>query len=164
MKKSLLILLFTPFLFAGCKKTNDKKPLTHCDNLINENIPASDPGRVVVANAFTPNADGINDQFMPLAYDISSIEVKVYDKNALLVFETTQPNLPWAPAAFNKNQVFYFRVEALTNNNTRIGICGEVNALICMPKDKSNADFYFQDQATPFGFTGVTAENIPNCN
>jgi hypothetical protein len=164
MKKSLLILLFTPFLFAGCKKTNDKKPLTHCDNLINEIIPASDPGRVVVASAFTPNFDGINDEFMPIAYSISSIQFSLYNKDGLLVFETTQPNQPWAPSLFNKNEVFYFRIEAVTNNNTKIGLCGEVNALICIPKNKSMADFYFQDQATPFGFTGVTAENIPNCN
>jgi hypothetical protein len=164
MKNSLLILLFTPFLFAGCKKNNDKKPLTHCDNLINEIIPASDPGRVVVANAFTPNFDGINDEFMPIAYSISSIQVSVYNKNGLLVFETTQPDHPWAPTLSNKNEIFYFRVEAVTNNNTKIGLCGEVNALICIPKDKTKADFYFQDQATPFGFTGVTAENLSDCN
>lgn len=164
MKNSLFILLFTPLLFATCKKDKDEKPLTHCDNLVNEIIPASDPGRIITPNAFTPNFDGINDGFMPIAYNIGSIQVKVYDRNGGLIFETTQPNEPWSPAAINKNEVFYFRVEAVTNNNTRIGLCGEVNALICIPKNKSKADYYFQDQATPFGFTGVTAETVTSCN
>jgi gliding motility-associated-like protein len=162
MKKSPFILILT-LLLAGCKKSGDNKVHVHCDDLVNEK-PANDPGQVFVANAFTPNGDGINDLFIPITFQISSIKVKVYNETSTLVFETSQLNTGWNPGLNVSNQVFYYRVEAVTNSNAKIGLCGEVYPLSCIPKNKTKSNFNFQDQLTPFGFTGVTNETLTNCN
>lgn len=48
-------------------------------------------------NVFTPNGDGINDLFtplMPYRY-IKDIDIKIYDRWGLLMFETTNPDINW---------------------------------------------------------------------
>jgi gliding motility-associated-like protein len=161
MKKIFLYciaLLFVPFI--GCDKENGVH--VHCDDLVNDVLPAGDQGAVFVANAFTPNGDGINDLFKPYAFNVTSIHVRVYDKNSNLVFESTQQGGSWNPSLAG-NETFYFRVEAVTMTNSRIGQCGEVRALFCYPVN-SGINYKFEDQLTPLGFTGVTAENLPACN
>lgn len=50
----------------------------------------------VLPNVFTPNADGINDFFIPFPYQyIESIDIKIYDRWGVLVFETTDPAINW---------------------------------------------------------------------
>lgn len=47
-------------------------------------------------NVFTPNADGINDLFIPFPYKyIESIDIKIYDRWGALVFETIDPAINW---------------------------------------------------------------------
>jgi gliding motility-associated-like protein len=47
-------------------------------------------------NVFTPNADNINDLFIPFPYQfIESIDIKIFDRWGVLVFETTDPALNW---------------------------------------------------------------------
>ena len=50
----------------------------------------------VLPNVFTPNADGTNDYFIPFPYQyIESIDIKIYDRWGVCVFETTDPALNW---------------------------------------------------------------------
>lgn len=50
----------------------------------------------VLPNVFTPNGDGINDNFIPFPYKyIESIDLKIYDRWGVLVFETTDPAVNW---------------------------------------------------------------------
>lgn len=50
----------------------------------------------VLPNVFTPNADGTNDFFIPFPYQyIESIDIKIYDRWGVLVFETKDPALNW---------------------------------------------------------------------
>lgn len=50
----------------------------------------------VLPNVFTPNADGTNDYFIPFPYQyIESIDIKIYDRWGVLVFETTDPAIGW---------------------------------------------------------------------
>jgi gliding motility-associated-like protein len=50
----------------------------------------------VLPNVFTPNADGTNDFFIPFPYQyIESVDIKIYDRWGVLVFETTDPALNW---------------------------------------------------------------------
>ena len=52
-----------------------------------------------LGNVFTPNADNINDQFIPLKPSprfIESIDFKVYNRWGQLVFETTDPTIKWS--------------------------------------------------------------------
>ena len=128
-------------------------------------IPSGDPGQIYVANAFTPNNEGLNGLFRPVAIQISSINVKVYDKNSNLVFQTDQIGAGWNLIPLQPgNAKYYYRVEATMVNNNKIGICGEVHALSCYPRTPDSNIFHFEDQLTSNGFTGFTAESLPNCN
>lgn len=156
-----IILIFV----SGCKKNND--PVTiHCDNLINDVLPADDKGRIDVASAFTPNGDGLNDTFRPIASSIQSISVKVYDDDSKLVFNTQELNTGWyiPYQQINKFGKFYYRVEAVTLKGNKIGKCGEVYAFLCMPSNMSINNFSFEDQGTSLGFTGISMESIQSCN
>jgi gliding motility-associated-like protein len=162
MKKILLYSFIVIIVSEGCKKNNDHVTI-HCDNLVNDMVPG-DQGAVFVASAFTPNGDGMNDLFRPVTVQVSSIKVKVYDKNSNLVFQTDQPGVGWNPAPpLPRNIKYYYRIEAVTINNSKIGLCGEVYPLTCIPGNVSNV-LIFEDQITPFGFTGITSESLPNCN
>ena len=49
----------------------------------------------VVPNAFTPDADGMNDLFVFQAYGFETIEFQVYARNGQRVFQTTVPDHFW---------------------------------------------------------------------
>jgi len=47
-------------------------------------------------NVFTPNGDGNNDMFIPLPYKyVKDIDIKIYDRWGLLMFETNNPDILW---------------------------------------------------------------------
>lgn len=47
-------------------------------------------------NVFTPNGDNINDLFIPLPYRyVKDVDIKIYDRWGLLMFETTDPDVKW---------------------------------------------------------------------
>ena len=49
-----------------------------------------------IPNAFTPNGDGINDNFKPTYVGIKRLEYfRVYDRYGVLVFETSSMNKAW---------------------------------------------------------------------
>jgi gliding motility-associated-like protein len=61
--------------------------------------------QVYVPNAFSPNDDGINDQFGPfIASDFSIVdyEFRVFDRWGSLVFESNQMDQPWNGHAFGR--------------------------------------------------------------
>jgi gliding motility-associated-like protein len=47
-------------------------------------------------NVFTPNGDNMNDLFIPLPYRyVKDIDIKIYDRWGLLMFETKDPHILW---------------------------------------------------------------------
>jgi gliding motility-associated-like protein len=55
-------------------------------------------GNIVLPKAFTPNNDGINDVFKPLAhYPDCFVEInfKIFDRWGMLLFESTNINTGW---------------------------------------------------------------------
>jgi gliding motility-associated-like protein len=47
-------------------------------------------------NVFTPNGDITNDMFIPFPYrNVKDIDIKIYDRWGVLVFETTDPDVRW---------------------------------------------------------------------
>ena len=47
-------------------------------------------------NVFTPNGDNTNDLFIPLPYKyVKDIDIKIYDRWGLVMFETTDPDILW---------------------------------------------------------------------
>ncbi len=159
------ILVFT-MVFLGitsCDKNDDENFNGHCENLANETRPAGDNAAIHVATAFTPNGDGLNDLFRPILVGVQSVSIKVYDENGNLVFQTTQ-TAGWSAPVVSKYKKYYYRIEGITHQNHKIGVCGEVYALQCFPSAGSASTFSFEDQYTGFGFTGITHETLIVCN
>ena len=72
--------------------------MSSAEKSINTTLESTDNCRVYVPNAFSPNNDGINDEFRPLPGSdctITDYEINVFDRNGSLVFQTTDSNLGW---------------------------------------------------------------------
>ena len=50
---------------------------------------------IFIPNAFTPNSDGVNDQFRVMGNVIDELQMKIYNRWGELVFETNDPNSGW---------------------------------------------------------------------
>ena len=157
----LFLISFLALFLCGCSKGN-KDFTGHCASLSQDVLPPGDPARIYIASAFTPNGDGINDYFRPQLNSIVSLEMKIYDKAGNNIYQTTVAE--WLPLFAPKGaELYYYRIEALTASGKRVGQCGEVYALECLPRGRGLGSYTFEDQLTPSGFTGVTAEVISNC-
>ena len=57
-------------------------------------------------SAFSPNGDGINDIFRPVAVGISEseFEMSIHDRNGNLIYETTDINEPWDGKTIGNNR------------------------------------------------------------
>ena len=80
---------------AGCyaitavDSTGNESPMLN--QLCVDNCPAYE-----LPNVFTPNGDGQNDLFIPLPYRyVKDINLKIYDRWGLLMFETTDREILW---------------------------------------------------------------------
>ncbi len=94
-------------------------------------------------NIFTPNGDGKNDFFIPLPYAfIKDIDIKIYDRWGLLMFQSNDPDIRWD----GKNQnnklactdgVYYY---TCTVNEIRIAgiVARKINGFIQLVNDKSS--------------------------
>lgn len=150
------------FLLSNCKKSGVYH--INCDGLITDTARTNDDGRIYMPNAFTPNNDGLNDLSRPLTQNIASISFTIYDENNNMVFTSSVVGQGWATtAASNTSEKYYYKIQAITNANHKIGMCGELYKLTCYPRNMSKSNFYFEDQLTPFGFTGTTSETLGNC-
>ncbi len=152
-------------IFISCKKTGiDEIHHINCDNLITDTAGTNDPARIYMPNAFTPNNDGLNDISRPITSNVASIVFSIYDNTNALMYTTNQLGQGWAaPVLANTSVVYYWKIQATTNANHRIGMCGELTYLNCRPAANPITNYYFEDQITPFGFTGPTIENPPVC-
>ena len=153
---TLALLLFS---FAQCKKDKKDVRAIACNNLMNDKIEAGDDCFVAVSNAFTPNEDGLNDRFVIFYKNIKTSKVTVYDDQGNVAFQSGDLSQLWAPEYDVVSKTFYYRVEAVSNTNKRIELCGEVYPLKCAPKNSSTA-FYFQSQWNGNNFdTTIPGEN-----
>ena len=161
----LFLTLFASTIFlTDCNKSHISTNPINCDNLITDTQGTIDPAKIYMPNAFTPNADGLNDYSIPITANISSINFIIYDENNNIVFETEEVGRGWTSAPSPKNyKKYYYRIQATTTSNHKIGICGEMYALNCIPSGMTISNFNFQDQLTETGFTKKTYEILQNC-
>jgi gliding motility-associated-like protein len=165
VKINFIIVFLSLVMMSSCKK--DSAPSVHCANLLNDLLPSSDSGALFIVSAFTPNGDGINDGFRIFHKDIASISIKMYDKNSQVVFESSQLNAVWTPILGGKKfEQYFFRIEAITQNNNRIGKCGVLYALSCIPSGMLQHSFTFEDQfdSQTGAFALATSETLATCN
>lgn len=154
------------FITLSCKY--DATDKIHCKDLITDtDTTGIDSSAVYVPNAFTPNGDGLNDNFAPLLVNIESGEFTVFSSRGKQLFSTHDLTAGFIPEDLPKGaDTYLFRVQALTRTGRRIGFCGEFQALKCL---KTNADFNtlrFADQFDPSnrGFVLPTSEQLQRCN
>jgi gliding motility-associated-like protein len=163
MKGYQLLFIVFAILMAHCKKSNNGDPV-NCNGLVTDTAGTGDIGRVFMPTAFTPNGDGLNDVIRPLLQNISSIEFTIYDINYNIVFSTNIAGDGWITTSpGNSSTQYYFKVQVTTNANNKIGLCGQVFGLTCLPPGVPQTNYRFEDQFTPNGFTGVTNENLGTC-
>ena len=163
MKGYLSIFIVLAILLTNCEKSNTNN-LINCNGLITDTAGTGDIGRVFMPTAFTPNGDGLNDLIRPLTQNISSIDFTIYDESNHIQFATTTIGEGWyTTAGSNIFTQYYFRVQATTAANHKIGLCGELFKLTCFPAGFNLNMVRFEDQLTPAGFTGVTNESLGTC-
>lgn len=52
-------------------------------------------GALYVPNAFTPDNDGFNDFFFVKGHDIKNYEIKIFNRNGEIIYESTDMEVPW---------------------------------------------------------------------
>lgn len=61
-----------------------------CDSVIIEEISLLD-----IPNAFSPNGDGFNDEFLPINYGMADYELTIYNRWGEIMFNTSSSNKGW---------------------------------------------------------------------
>jgi len=174
MKRLLPIAIIATVLLSNCKKSEEAITHINCDGLVTDTLGTGDAGRIYSPNAFTPNADALNDLYRVITKNISTIALTIYDGNNNIAFTTTQLNLPdqngfastafWAPtSSASSYETYYYKIQVVTNSGRHIGACGELYKLSCFPSTIPRGNFSFEDQLRLNGFTGTTAEFLSVC-
>lgn len=157
-------LIFVTLLLVHCKKSSDTPGHLNCDGLITDTLGTGDNAKVYMPNAFTPNSDGLNDISRPFLQNVTSFAFSIYDSNNNVVFTTTTPGQGWLTTASpNTWTTYYYKIQVTTANGHHIGKCGELYKLTCFPNSIPKSSLYFEDQLTPGGFIGATAESMGTC-
>ena len=161
MKLLSHFLIATIIILASCDKSNDTVSSNNCGSLITDTLGTNDNATIYMPNAFSPNADGVNDMIKPICRNVSSIEFTIVDLNKNVVFSTNQIDQGWGTTpGSNSSTKYYYTIQAVTSANHKIGMCGDLYKLSCRP---NNTTIYFEDQLTQTGFTNPTSEVLPKC-
>ncbi len=69
----------------------------NCADTAYANVHVAGEFTIWIPNAFSPNGDGINDEFFPygIFFDIRQIDFRIYDRWGNLIFQTNDPNARW---------------------------------------------------------------------
>jgi hypothetical protein len=166
MKPFITIFILCTVLFlSSCTKSSERPAPVNCNALITDTTGTGDTAKLFVPTAFSPNGDFLNEIFRPIGFFISAIDVKVYDENNNIVFSTQTLGEGWHPTvSSNIYRKYYYRVQAATNSNHKIGSCGNLYIVNCLPADANMFSFNFEDQLTQNGFTSPTLETPGDCN
>lgn len=84
---------------------------------------------VFIPNSFTPDEDGVNDSWYLLSYNLNNIKIFIYNRLGNLIFYTTNPDEPWTPSLGVGDDVYNYRVEAITFENEPITLLGHIYLL-----------------------------------
>lgn len=87
---------------------------------------------VYIPNSFTPNADGMNDQFMVYSEQLKRINLKVYDQQGQEVYNTSEIGQGWDGKHQNlelHQDTYLYRIEAEYVNGYSETLVGPLNLI-----------------------------------
>ena len=88
-----------------------------------------EPLQVFIPNSFSPNGDGLNDEFALKLQGVSAFVFRIFDRWGNLVFETNEPNFNWQ-GYFNgeplKQDVYVFNLQAEGYNRQVVKKMGSI--------------------------------------
>ncbi|MGZ3931328.1 MAG: T9SS type B sorting domain-containing protein, partial [Bacteroidia bacterium] len=90
-----------------------------CTDTITKVLTLSEDFTMYIPNTFTPNGDGINDQFMPkgMGFRPESFEMLIFDRWGTLIFKTNDIYKGWdgtVKGALVQNDVYIYKVKCIT--------------------------------------------------
>ncbi|MFM9986165.1 MAG: gliding motility-associated C-terminal domain-containing protein [Flavobacteriales bacterium] len=84
---------------------------------------------IFIPNSFTPNEDGINEGWHISSFNVSNIKIYIYNRLGDLIFYTTNQDEAWLPSTGVGDDVYNYRVEAITFENESITRLGHIYLL-----------------------------------
>jgi gliding motility-associated-like protein len=87
---------------------------------------------VYVPNSFTPNSDGVNDQFMVYSEQLKRINLKVYDQQGQEVYNTSEIGQGWDGKHHDREMhqdTYLYRIEAEYVNGYSETLVGPLNLI-----------------------------------
>jgi len=91
-----------------------------CDDTITQVIMISDTASLTMPTVFTPNGDGINDYFQPIAKNVNNFSCTIFDRWGKIVFDFKSASDKWAGQSVNGGNcpdgTYYFIMEARDDN------------------------------------------------
>ncbi|MEA2106252.1 MAG: PKD domain-containing protein [Bacteroidota bacterium] len=103
------------------------------DSLIKERaVKVIGEGEIAFPNAFTPNEDGINDVFKPVAKGVVEYELLIYNRWGELIFETNNLEMGWNGKVGGKeakSDVYVWKAEGRFTNGRAFELAGDVTLI-----------------------------------
>ena len=118
-------------IFLGCKKSKIKNNCCQNTLSVTPSTYNSDSVNIFIPNAFTPNADGINEVFRPSLQGITAINFMVFKGKNKQLFQTNNMNEGWDGTFKGKNDAGLYRyvIDLTTWHGQSLVVEGEFCAL-----------------------------------
>lgn len=99
MAKAVILFALLLYGYAGATQDKIKMRLVATNNegieSVSNFVTATRPLNIYIPNAFTPNGDGLNDQFIVKGEGIDFFQMSVFDRWGKLLFQSSHPELGW---------------------------------------------------------------------
>ncbi len=89
-------------------------------------------GEIAFPNAFTPNEDGINDTFKPVATGVIKYELLIYNRWGELIFKTNDLDIGWdgkIGGQYAKSDVYVWKATGNFTNGRAFELAGDVTLI-----------------------------------
>ncbi len=104
-----------------------------CEYSLEQAIEVRKDVRVLVPSAFSPNGDGVNDEFFIGHRLLSQFVIKIYNRKGNLIYESIDPDFKWDGTSEKDNSImegiYVFRLEALDVTGTQISKEGTITLI-----------------------------------
>lgn len=100
---------------------------TATDDIVVETYPCS--WNLYVPSAFTPNDDGFNEGWRIYGYNISNVQIIIYNRFGDAIFKANGMDTPWQPSTGVYDDVYNYRIQATAFDGEQIVQTGHLYLL-----------------------------------